>query len=222
MILTSVTNRALSLAGAAKKWWYFMLKNMTIKAWFKAKTADKVLAPVRELIVENISPGSTVLEIGSGTGDLLFRASEKIEYGLGVDQNPVMIRFSQKKVSEGNYKNLHFENINAEKLRDTIDKQFNVSTATLCIHEMDEELAIRVIRSMSEVSSRLLIADYQYPKKITERLVLELDELVSGHYHSFRNYRKNGGFPAIVDKCNLNIEKQIDTKIDSIALWVVS
>ncbi|MFW2374659.1 MAG: class I SAM-dependent methyltransferase [Gammaproteobacteria bacterium] len=64
---------------------------MVNSAWFKSTTADKVLSPVRQRLLEMIEPGSTVLDVGCGTGDLLFKASNKIKFDLGVDLDPVMV-----------------------------------------------------------------------------------------------------------------------------------
>ena len=40
---------------------------------------------------------STLLEVGCGTGDLLLRASSKIEYCKGIDLDAEMIKFAEKK-----------------------------------------------------------------------------------------------------------------------------
>lgn len=70
---------------------------MEIKAWFKDKTADRVLAPVRNCISGFIEPYSNVLEAGCGTGHLLFMLQGKISSGVGVDIDQDMISFADKK-----------------------------------------------------------------------------------------------------------------------------
>ena len=192
---------------------------MSFSAWFKSKTADKVLAPIRELIIALIDKNSEVLEIGCGTGDLLFRASEKIGFGLGVDLDRQMIDFASKRKQEEKFENLEFISEDITSMADFASRKFDVSTSTLCLHEMLEEDAISTLELMAKYSSKLVIADYIVPRSLLGKISIELDEFVSGHYRNFTHYRRRGGILYLAKMVNLDVRSVTDTPIDGIQIW---
>ena len=46
-----------------------------MKGTIKSNTVDRYLSPIRLQIVELVVPNSTLLEVGCGNGDLLFKVS---------------------------------------------------------------------------------------------------------------------------------------------------
>jgi len=192
---------------------------MNIKAWFKSKTADKVLSPARELIIDLIDKDSNVLEVGCGTGDLLFRASDKIKFGLGIDINQNMIDFANEKVKKYEYKNLEFISENITSYNNTKFKKFDVSTSTLCLHEMSEEEAISTLLLLKRYSTRIIIADYSITKTMWGKIFIEMDELISGHYSNFKNYMNSEGMLHLFKEVNLDVKSVIKTPIDGIEIW---
>ena len=51
----------------------------------KSITVDKYLLPIRKKIFRLIPKDCSVMDVGCGTGSLLFLLSKKINYGLGID-----------------------------------------------------------------------------------------------------------------------------------------
>lgn len=194
---------------------------MSLSAWFKSKTADKVLTPVRNHLTELIDSGSNVLEVGSGTGSFLIKASNKIERGLGIDTNEGMVEFSRKKSNELEIKNIEFISNNLDSLSTSFLKEFNISTSTLCIHEMSRNNAISTLELMGKYSNKVIVVDYGQPKSLWNKITLEMDEMISGHYLRFRDYRNNGYLPSLAKPSGLVVEKEISTQIDSIYIWVL-
>jgi len=194
-------------------------KGGIIKAWLRSKTADKVLSPLREEIICFIENGSYVLDVGCGTGDLLFRAIDKIKFGLGVDLDSNMIQYANKKKKKLKADNLEFiqEDINSLKHLSSYD--INVASSTLCLHEMEEGEAISALKSLSSISSRILIADYSKPKSFWSRITIEVDEMISGHYGRFREYRKKGYVPYLARMAGLKVNDLKETPIDGILIW---
>ena len=64
---------------------------MNPRVWIKSRLADRALAPLRSELVDHIDHGSVLLEIGCGTGALMFHAASKISYGYGIDLDCDMI-----------------------------------------------------------------------------------------------------------------------------------
>ena len=193
-----------------------------IKAWFKSKTADSVLLPVREAIANLIDQNSTVLDVGCGTGDLLFKVANKISFGLGVDLDRSMINFANARKSKAQVSNLEFisEDISAPGL--LVDCVFDVSTSTLCLHEMTEKSSVSTLRLMAKHSSRIIIADFIKPETYWGKVSIEVDELLSGHYQRFRNYRIKGGVPYLAELAGIKVISEKSSSIDGIGVWVLS
>ena len=192
---------------------------LSLSAWFKSKTADVVLQPVRDQVCDLIENGSRVLEVGCGTGDLLFRLSEKIQFALGLDIDSGMIRFANDRSSKEGISHLEFRSKRLESLDKELLRRFNIATSTLCLHEMTEADAVSVLATLSEHCEKIIIADYAVPSSNWGKLSIELDELISGHYGRFRLYRRKGGVPHLAAEAGLNILSENKTPIDGILIW---
>ena len=192
---------------------------MSFRAWFKSRTADKVLSPVREMIIDRMETGSRVLEIGCGTGDLLFKASNKIAHGLGIDLDTGMIDFANNRKQQEQTENLEFVSEDLASVVASGLKRSDVSTSTLCLHEMTEQDACNTLELMARYSSKLIIADYGMARGWWAKVSIELDELISGHYRRFTGYRRRGGMPYLARAADLKILSVIDTPIDGIRIW---
>ena len=197
-------------------------RGVSFSAWLKSKTADKVLSPIRDRVFDLIDEGSQVLEVGCGTGDLLFRASNKIDYGLGVDLDQGMIEFANKRVEEEKVENIEFIEKDIKSLSDSLLRKFNISTSTLCFHEMREEDAISSLSLLAKHSSKVIIADYAPPNTVWGKVSIELDEMISGHYGKFKSYREKGGIPYLAKASGLKVVSEMGTPIDGILIWVLS
>lgn len=192
---------------------------MNIKVWIKVNAADKALLSLRNEIISLFDNDDVILDIGCGSGDLLFKASEKIKKGLGIDLDIDMIQYAQKRCKIESIQNLSFKAINALELE---TKPYDIATCTLCIHELDENIACDVLEFMAKNSKKMIIADFIEPKGLFAKASIEFDEMISGHYKKFRRYRQLGGMPTYIKKCNLKIDKVIKSEIDGIAIWVLS
>lgn len=189
---------------------------MNFRVWLKVNAADKALAPLRNNIITLFGEGDTVIDIGCGSGDLLFKSASKIRSGYGVDLDRAMIEYALKKKQLEFISNLQFECLDAAELK---AKEYDVATCTLCLHELTEDRACRVLQTMSEVSSRIIIADYWRPISMLAKIGIEFDEMISGHYCRFRQYRKVGGIPEYAQKCGLDVIQSMDSGIDGITIW---
>ncbi|MCG7914170.1 MAG: class I SAM-dependent methyltransferase, partial [Candidatus Thiodiazotropha weberae] len=109
---------------------------MKLKVWIKSRAADWVLAPLRKELLALMDHGSSVIEIGCGTGDLIFQSASKIQSGYGVDLDRDMINYAEGKRREKQLNHITFECINALNLSDI---KCDIATSTLCLHELCEK-----------------------------------------------------------------------------------
>lgn len=191
---------------------------MKPRVWIKRKLADRVLAPLRKELLERIGNGLNVLDIGCGTGDLILQAAEKIAMGQGVDLDNDMIDFAECHRQQQALGHIRFDCGSALNLP---FQTYDVSTSTLCLHEMTQPEACKVLAMMVERSKQVLIADYSTPSGFSAKLGIELDELVSGHYRNFRAYRKQGEIPAYAAQVGASIVDVCESTIDGIFIWTI-
>ena len=192
---------------------------MSIKARVKSKTADRILAPLRKELVELIDEQSTLLEVGCGTGDLLFQSALKISSGHGVDIDQGMIEFAESSRKERNLNNLSFECIDALQMT---PRQFDISTSTLCLHELPEQVACDLLKLMVDNSKMVLIADYTEAKTALGKISIEFDELISGHYRNYKNYRECGEIPSYASRIGAIVQQEIASVVEGISIWRIS
>jgi SAM-dependent methyltransferase len=101
-----------------------------------------------------IPPGSTVLEVGCGTGDLL--AAVEPREGLGIDLSPAMVDQARRR-----FPHLTWRVGDAEALE--LDRGFDyVIMSDLLGHLEDIWAAFRCLRRHSEPDTRLVITYYNY------------------------------------------------------------
>lgn len=192
---------------------------MKLKVWIKSRAADRILAPLRNELLELIEQNSSLIEIGCGTGDLLFKSAEKIREGHGIDLDCDMIDYARDKRLEKNLNHINFECINALELT---DRKYDIATSTLCLHELNEHDACILLKMMVDNSKMVLIADYTKAKTFSGKIGIEIDELLSGHYRNFKQYRKSGEIPSYASKVGATINKVLTSAIDGISIWVIN
>jgi len=162
-----------------------------------------------------------LLDVGCGTGDLLFRAKDKIRFGLGVDLDPKMIDFANEKNKLMKPENLEFIQENINSYRNLSNYEIDIASSTLCLHEMESNDAIKTLQSLAKISSKVLIADYSKPNSFWAKVSIELDEMISGHYGRFKEYRNSGYVPYLASRAGLVVSEVKETPIDGILIWVL-
>jgi SAM-dependent methyltransferase len=192
---------------------------MKFKVWLKSKAADRVLSPLRKELSNLVENGSSLLEVGCGTGDLLFQSASKISFGYGVDIDQDMIDYAESKRQKNNLSHLSFECVDALKIA---PRQFDFSNSTLCLHELPEKKACELLEMMVNNSNLVLIADYTAAKSTLGKVSIEFDEMISGHYRNYRRYRKCGEIPSYAEKIGATVQQEIESVIEGISIWVIS
>ena len=191
---------------------------MNLKIWIKVNTADKALSALREELISFFDEADSVLDIGCGSGDLLFKARSKISKGIGIDLDRDMINYAQENCKINSIGNLEFKCIDATKMEPS---NFDISTCTFCLHELKQNDACEILKYMAKNSKRILIADYSKPKSFLSYLGIEFDEMISGHYLRFRKYRKAGTIFEYTKSSGLSILNTTPSSIDGITIWEI-
>ena len=172
---------------------------------------DPLLYNLRRKIASLIPNESSVVEIGSGTGAqslLLAHTGRKV---VGIDINDVMTVSASKRAKNLNLGNITFHTADGSKLNFIGDKEFDFTTITLALHELHDDLRMKILTEMKRISKHIIIADYSAPlPKNFSGWGCKRIEILAGesHYAGFKNYIQRGGLPAILNEMGFTIEHQ--------------
>lgn len=191
---------------------------MSLTTWLKSRVTDRVLLPVRRAVAEMVPRDARVLELGFGTGDLLFRLSGTISEGFGLEIDREMIRHAQSRVAASGVKNIRFEYFDLTNPWDVLGT-FDVATATLVIHELPEAERVEVLRKMGETAAWVIIADYVADMPFLNRAYTHFDEFLSGHHGQYATYERSGGMPPLLEAAGLHVENASGMLVGGIRVW---
>ncbi|SHI73901.1 Methyltransferase domain-containing protein [Tangfeifania diversioriginum] len=156
----------------------------------KLKAKDN-LAPIKNQIMDLIEPNSSVIEFGCGNGDLLFKLSSQIKYGLGIDKSKPLIDYAVQQKRIMNLSNVDFR---CEKLDSSYQhsENYDYAIASLFFHVIPWSDSIYLIKKMQEISDKIVVCGFSQPVTLQQKTLLWLDQKATSHYKNFNAYQKNG------------------------------
>lgn len=110
-------------------------------------------ANLRNLVKSLIPKGSTVLEIGCGTGDVLVHSEPSRGLGIDISNNIIAIA----KAKHGTKKNLHFEMLDLFTVREILNYQF-IIMADVLEHLDDQTLFLAQLAKLVKPGTRVIIS----------------------------------------------------------------
>jgi ubiquinone/menaquinone biosynthesis C-methylase UbiE len=134
----------------------------------KLRDIESESKSIRELL--KIKNNDSVLEIGTGTGELALNISAHCKRVVAIDISKTMIHFARMKAENQNKKNIQF--CNAGFL--TYDNQselFDVIVTQLALHHLPDYwkmMALKRIYSMLKEDGKLYLRDVVFPSKIQD------------------------------------------------------
>jgi ubiquinone/menaquinone biosynthesis C-methylase UbiE len=171
------------------------------------KLIDPLNKPIRDKIVEFIPAGTSILDIGCGTGVLCYALRrEKQCKVVGVDLSLRMVEFAKE---HSPIEDIQFIHQDATNLTDFQDDSFDYVVASLIIHEMHAEAQQQMIKEAWRVGRKSLYVDSNAPLSWNFTGIMKrFFELAFGfdHFPQFNEYLSAGGIMGILEVANLHIK----------------
>ncbi len=182
--------------------------------WLYSKIIDPFSKEINGIIASFIETDSSVIDVGCGTGALLFQLSKKFKHAVGIDLTLKMIQFANKQKLKGNYTNVEFVHVDATKLSETIKDNFDYAVMSFVIHEMSPDIRVKVINEIKSIAKKIIIAEYVTPQPKNFWGIINIAlEFIAGkeHYRNFKHFISQGGTDRLLEESGFKIEQE---KID--------
>ena len=157
-----------------------------------------------------------------GNGTLALGIASVAKEVTAIDLDATMITYATERITRLNILNTTFVAADASSLSAYPDKHFNTAVTTMAIHQFDPEVALKVMKEMKRVASRVIIADYNIPLPGSPSgfLAYGIEWLAGGdHFRNFRNFRAKGGLSHFTHQCGLTIRS---SEIRGMRVFVVA
>ena len=180
------------------------------KHWYDGKVygvfIDPFIRDSRKCISSLIENGSTVVDIGFGTGSLVFFLSNKCESILGIEISKKMVDYANSIKEKNNFRNVRFIHSSAEDLSKITKEKFDYAIFSLSLHEMDTTSRQNSLQEVKKIANKVIIYDYLEKYNLDAIFV----EFFAG-INNFKNYKsfiKNGGVEALLRDNGFELEKK--------------
>lgn len=183
--------------------------------YFIAPNQDRAFRLVKNLINKN----SSVIDVGCGTGRLVFQLKDICSRVDGVDLSLRNINVANKKLSQAEASNIKFHHFDVENFFKSNSNKFDYAILSYVVHEIDEDIRLNILNTIAEYVRNIILVDYLAPKPDGFRKHLnEVVEFLAGsdHYKNYKSYIKNGGLNFLAAHGGFKIIKEIkNTPISS-------
>ncbi|PJC36465.1 hypothetical protein CO046_05530 [Candidatus Peregrinibacteria bacterium CG_4_9_14_0_2_um_filter_53_11] len=184
---------------------------------------DPALGEVRDMIIEQIEAGSIVVDIGCGTGSLVFELAGKCESVTGVELSSKMVDHARRRQQANGKINVAFVHGDATNLPHFQDQQFDYLTISMALHEMPPALRIKVLNEAKRIAKKIIVADYVVPQPLSfAGIRTRIVEFLAGieHFRGFRDFQNNNGIDHLLQSCQLSICSESTNKNGTIRVVV--
>jgi ubiquinone/menaquinone biosynthesis C-methylase UbiE len=176
---------------------------------------DGKLEEARQTIVNIIPEGTSVLDIGCGTGEFCFElCRQKHCKVVGLDLSLKMIRFAEER---NTYSDVTFIHGDSTDLSIYPDRSFDFAVMLVFIHELDGEQQKQALSEPLRVANKLIICDSVAPLPSNKGgFLIWLAETLFGYEHKphFKRFLAQGGIEGLLKASGLPVKIE-----DSHAFW---
>lgn len=152
----------------------------------------------------NLNKDCSVLEIGTGTGELAIEVSKHCKEVVAIDVSAAMIEFAQKKANAQGRDNITF--INAGFLSYTPqEKKFDAAVSQLALHHLPDFWKMIALQRINEVlkdDGKLYLRDVVFPSEVDDYGSL-FNQIING--------MRNSAGEVMAKEIELHIKEEFST-----------
>jgi ubiquinone/menaquinone biosynthesis C-methylase UbiE len=187
----------------------------TLPALLYSLTIDKALAGARTRVADfsGMKAGDMVLDVCCGTGAQTVYYATKGIISWGIDVDPGMIEFAEKRRRRLGLDNAFFQRASAGSLPFR-NACFDHASISMGLHEKEGLLRDRIISEMKRVvkeDGTLAVVDYRvpYPEDAYGHAARLLERMAGpDHFRCFRSFISDGGLDSLVSRHQLHEEQR--------------
>lgn len=129
----------------------------------------------RKAVLDAINPDDTILDLCTGTGANAVRIGAKLPHTriIGVDLSQEMLKIARKKARKNAVHNIKLYQMDATDMRFK-DKCFDKISISLVLHELDDELAQKLMLEAKRVlkdDGEIIITEWEPSNELWRRLL---------------------------------------------------
>ncbi len=173
-----------------------------------APNQDRAFVHVRDIIAD----GSTLLDVGCGTGRQVFQLADKCDSIDGIDPSVRNISVARRKLAGKPTDGVRFHHADALAYLAGKNLRFDYATLSYVIHEIEERERNTLLQTLSSVARNLIIVDYLVPQpKGHWRMLNEAVEFMAGsdHYRNFKSFVAGNGLTGLLKRAGLIVLSEL-------------
>jgi SAM-dependent methyltransferase len=180
--------------------------------WLYHMLVDPALRRARKLVRRQIQPGSSLIDIGCGTGELVLFLADACTELVGVEASQRMWAYASERVQGLGLTNVQFVFASADKLAGFPNGYFDYASACMVLHEMKASQRLPVLREMQRLARTLILVDYRVPPPVhfVATLCRFIERLAgSFHFDNYRSFTESGGLLTLLGTLGLPVNRQV-------------
>jgi len=187
-------------------------KDHFYEGWLYHFLVDPLLRRVHRLVRSQVKPGSALIDIGCGTGELLFSLADVGSELVGVEISKRLWSFADRQARARGFNNVQILFGDGAKLENFSAGSFDYAIACMVLHEMDASQRLPVLKEMQRLAPHVILVDYRVPPPANLAAAMcRFIERLAGRRH-FRNYTSfinGGGLLSLYETLGLTVQKQL-------------
>jgi SAM-dependent methyltransferase len=187
-------------------------KDHFYEGWLYHFLVDPFLRRVHRLVRSQVKPGSTLIDIGCGTGELLFSLAEVGSKLLGVETSKRMWSFANQRARVRGFHNVQILFGDGAKLDNFSAGSFDYAIACMVLHEMAVSKRLPVLKEMKRLAPHLILVDYRVPPPTNlAAAICRFIERLAGphHFNNYTSFINGGGLLSLSETLGLTVQREI-------------
>jgi len=170
------------------------------------KKSEKAYLKVIELIKTEINEAQTLLDIGTGTGEIPIAISDNVGKIIANDFSPEMVHVANSKIKELSINNISFQIQDCYNLNYS-DETFDVIIASNLLHLLDKpEQFLSSIKRLLKKNGKLIIPTFLHNESMKTKIV---SKILKFKGHPVNSKFDSNNLVDFIENCGYRLDKKV-------------